>query len=121
MGLLFAGLSAAVLFGKVNRVQSHANIMFGNVSIVNNVLDESFFVYVRVLGLFRRVHPLVLFLHTILRDPCALFILVFVVRPWRRAAYDHHSQDAASLLEKVRLHLTHTSSIVKYSCDQRHD
>ena len=30
MGLLFAGLSAAILFGKVNRVQSHANIMFAN-------------------------------------------------------------------------------------------
>jgi TATA-binding protein-associated factor Taf7 len=30
MGLLFSGLSAAISFGKVNRVQSHANIMFAN-------------------------------------------------------------------------------------------
>ena len=30
MGLLFAGMCAAILFGKVNRVQSHANIIFSN-------------------------------------------------------------------------------------------
>lgn len=30
MGLLFAGMGAAILFGKVNRVQSHANIIFCN-------------------------------------------------------------------------------------------
>mmetsp|Transcript_11408 Transcript_11408/g.18551 ORF Transcript_11408/g.18551 Transcript_11408/m.18551 type:complete len:411 (+) Transcript_11408:388-1620(+) len=30
LGLLFAGMCAAILFGKVNRVQSHANIIFGN-------------------------------------------------------------------------------------------
>ena len=30
MGLLYAGMCAAILFGKVNRVQSHANIMFCN-------------------------------------------------------------------------------------------
>lgn len=29
-GLLFAGMCAAILFGKVNRVQSHANMMFCN-------------------------------------------------------------------------------------------
>ena len=30
LGLLFAGMCAAILFGKVNRVQSHANIIFSN-------------------------------------------------------------------------------------------
>ena len=30
MGLLYAGMCAAILFGKVNRVQSHANIVFSN-------------------------------------------------------------------------------------------
>eukprot|EP00574_Skeletonema_japonicum_P005377 CAMPEP_0201721260 /NCGR_PEP_ID=MMETSP0593-20130828/5970_1 /ASSEMBLY_ACC=CAM_ASM_000672 /TAXON_ID=267983 /ORGANISM="Skeletonema japonicum, Strain CCMP2506" /LENGTH=475 /DNA_ID=CAMNT_0048212035 /DNA_START=32 /DNA_END=1459 /DNA_ORIENTATION=- len=30
LGLLYAGMCAAILFGKVNRVQSHANIMFSN-------------------------------------------------------------------------------------------
>ena len=30
LGLLFAGMCAAILFGKVNRVQSHANIIFCN-------------------------------------------------------------------------------------------
>ncbi|KAL3807295.1 hypothetical protein ACHAXA_002802, partial [Cyclostephanos tholiformis] len=30
LGLLFAGMCAAILFGKVNRVQSHANIIFAN-------------------------------------------------------------------------------------------
>lgn len=30
LGLLYAGMCAAILFGKVNRVQSHANIMFAN-------------------------------------------------------------------------------------------
>jgi len=30
MGLLFAGMCAAILFGKVNRIQSHANIIFCN-------------------------------------------------------------------------------------------
>jgi len=30
LGLLFAGMCAAILFGKVNRVQSHANILFCN-------------------------------------------------------------------------------------------
>jgi len=30
MGLLYAGMGAAILFGKVNRVQSHANIIFSN-------------------------------------------------------------------------------------------
>jgi len=30
LGLLFAGMCAALLFGKVNRVQSHANIIFAN-------------------------------------------------------------------------------------------
>ena len=29
-GLLFAGMCAAILFGKVNRVQSHANLIFSN-------------------------------------------------------------------------------------------
>ena len=29
-GLLFAGMCAAILFGKVNRVQSHANLLFSN-------------------------------------------------------------------------------------------
>ena len=29
-GLLFAGMCAAILFGKVNRVQSHANLFFSN-------------------------------------------------------------------------------------------
>ena len=30
LGLLYAGMCAAILFGKVNRVQSHANIVFSN-------------------------------------------------------------------------------------------
>ena len=30
LGLIFAGMCAAILFGKVNRVQSHANIIFSN-------------------------------------------------------------------------------------------
>ena len=30
MGLLFAGMGAAILFGKVNRVQSHAHLTFAN-------------------------------------------------------------------------------------------
>lgn len=30
LGLLFAGMCAAILFGKVNRVQSHANLIFCN-------------------------------------------------------------------------------------------
>ena len=30
MGLVFAGMCAAILYGKVNRTQSHANIMFSN-------------------------------------------------------------------------------------------
>jgi hypothetical protein len=30
LGLLFAGMCAAILFGKVNRVQSHANVQFSN-------------------------------------------------------------------------------------------
>ena len=30
LGLLYAGMCAAILFGKVNRVQSHANIIFSN-------------------------------------------------------------------------------------------
>jgi hypothetical protein len=30
LGLLYAGMCAAILFGKVNRVQSHANIRFAN-------------------------------------------------------------------------------------------
>mmetsp|Transcript_15361 Transcript_15361/g.36825 ORF Transcript_15361/g.36825 Transcript_15361/m.36825 type:complete len:697 (+) Transcript_15361:176-2266(+) len=30
LGLLFAGMCAAILFGKVNRIQSHANIIFCN-------------------------------------------------------------------------------------------
>ena len=29
-GLLFAGMCAAILFSKVNRVQSHANLLFSN-------------------------------------------------------------------------------------------
>ena len=31
LGLLFAGMCAAILFGKVNRVQAHAHICFANV------------------------------------------------------------------------------------------
>ena len=30
LGLLYAGMCAAILFGKVNRVQSHANLIFAN-------------------------------------------------------------------------------------------
>lgn len=30
LGLLFAGMCAAILFGKINRVQSHAKIVFAN-------------------------------------------------------------------------------------------
>lgn len=30
LGLLYAGMCAAILFGKVNRVQSHANLIFSN-------------------------------------------------------------------------------------------
>ncbi|KAL3775946.1 hypothetical protein ACHAW5_000895 [Stephanodiscus triporus] len=30
LGLLFAGMCAAILFGKINRIQSHANIIFSN-------------------------------------------------------------------------------------------
>ena len=30
LGLLFAGMCAAILYGKVNRTQSHANILFSN-------------------------------------------------------------------------------------------
>ena len=30
LGLLYAGMCAAILFGKVNRVQSHANVIFAN-------------------------------------------------------------------------------------------
>ena len=30
MGLIYAGMCAAILFGKVNRVQSHAHLTFAN-------------------------------------------------------------------------------------------
>ena len=32
MGLIYAGMCAAILFGKVNRVQSHAHVTFANVA-----------------------------------------------------------------------------------------
>ena len=41
MGLLFAGMCAAILFGKVNRIQSHANIIFCNaVCLQYEEMDE---------------------------------------------------------------------------------
>jgi hypothetical protein len=42
LGLLFAGMCAAILFGKVNRVQSHANIIFSNAVCLQyeEIVDE---------------------------------------------------------------------------------
>jgi hypothetical protein len=42
LGLLFAGMCAAILFGKVNRVQSHANIIFANAACLQyeEIVDE---------------------------------------------------------------------------------
>lgn len=47
IGLLYAGMCGAILFGKVNRVQSHAKLIFANAvclqyeEIVDEDLDES--------------------------------------------------------------------------------
>jgi hypothetical protein len=42
LGLLFSGMCAAILFGKVNRVQSHANVIFSNAVCLQfeEILDE---------------------------------------------------------------------------------
>ena len=40
MGLLFAGMCAAILYGKVNRTQSHANIVFSNAVCIQYEEEE---------------------------------------------------------------------------------
>ena len=47
LGLLFAGMCAAILFGKVNRVQSHANIIFSNAVCLQyeEIVDEDGGIY----------------------------------------------------------------------------
>lgn len=40
MGSLFAGMCAAILYGKVNRTQSHANIMFSNAVCIQYEEEE---------------------------------------------------------------------------------
>lgn len=40
LGLLFAGMCAAILYGKVNRTQSHANIMFSNAVCIQYEEEE---------------------------------------------------------------------------------
>lgn len=40
LGLLFAGMCAAILYGKVNRTQSHANILFSNAVCIQYEEEE---------------------------------------------------------------------------------
>ena len=40
LGLLFAGMCAAILYGKVNRTQSHANIVFSNAVCIQYEEEE---------------------------------------------------------------------------------
>ena len=45
LGLIYAGMCAAILFGKVNRVQSHAHLSFANaVCLQYEEVDNNFFV-----------------------------------------------------------------------------
>ena len=45
LGLIYAGMCAAILFGKVNRVQSHAHLSFANaVCLQYEEVDNNLFV-----------------------------------------------------------------------------